>query len=286
MTTIDVNIISNNGNSNIINISKGSIQIGNTIITVDSKDMFCKQIVEECYSTHDNLTSKEQEWGIINTCQYLLTDSEIEGQWPKLVLFILHTCKLTKTGKYSFIYNFELDNSIKQRNINKLYQLLNLSQEDRWKEKINNDLLSANEKNKLSIIRNKEMTAILNLVSEGRTMEFPYLSGFMTPCNNNLNTTLFSDCYKGICIEEIHEHVDTEPTVLMIPFNKKSLNGNIIKEIRCYDFDILMEALSSDNVSDPFTNEIFTPELERMLKNRYDIEIKLYKAFLRYLDIQ
>lgn len=289
----------------------------NIVVSIDSNQIFIQEITRECYETHDNLTKSEIEWAIKYTSIELLKDPEINGRWPLLVLFILHSCKNLTTGKLSLIYNFELDDAIKQRDSRRLSKLLNLDPFDRWQEKTRNTELTDKEQSELTKIRDKEMIIIINVVAEGRNMRAPYIQKFLISSpscliNNNDNTTVYSSCYKGVCIQEMNQKRnekiitkckgdvcerideneffnnlvsdDLNPEIIMI--NVSSPTNFVEKELRCYKYDSIIESLTYDEVMDPITKEKLSNDIVDMLKNKYKVDIKIYKFYLNYLNLR
>ena len=323
-------------------------------IRVDNKRMFSNEIVRECYNTHENLIQSEKEWGIEATSNILMTDPEVDGRWPNMVLFILHGCKLLSTGKLSFIYNFELDDAIRQRNIAKLTNLLKLEPADIWQEKTKNELLTLVEQEELTKTRNKEMIVVMNVVAEGKNMKAPYMDNFIVPCESSTkkhstDNTVYTSCYRGVCVDEAnkkrtnnimscnlgvceritvmdeidmpdmspeiimvqipnytHRNVETErlsvhqdlsqsnintPKLISVDVNSVNTDKFSENELRCYDFNILIDALSlgekiggETRVVDPITNEIFPLDISDVLREKFQKEIKMYKFFINYIN--
>lgn len=301
-----------------IKVTNNSISIrtpsNNVVISIDPRQIFIQEIVKECYDTHEILTNKEIEWAVQKTSLELLKDPESNGRWPLLVLFILHSCKNLQTGKLSFIYNFELDDAIKMRNEERLSKLLNLEPILRWQEKTKNDELDSDEQSELTEMRNKEMIVVMNVVAEGRNMKAPYIQKFLTNCCNDNkitkgDTSVYTSCYKGVCIQERnqkrHQRVlkeckgdiceridmknhdeiiapDLSPEVIMIQIPQE--NSFYENELRCYDFNVILEALTQNPVIDPITKEELSSEIVDVLIDRYSKEIKMYKFYLNYLN--
>ena len=307
MTTINIDTNSeyfeNFDNENIIMPPKSSFRVGNTVITVDSKYMFCRAIISECLLTYD-LSDMDYAWGIDNIVPIVMDDPSIEYRWDKLLLFILHGCRQVRVGLLSFVYRYEIKNAIKTKSIDKLVKLLNLIESERWPEKTYNDRLTNAEINNLDIMKNKEVAALSNLISEGRTMNPPYLDGFIVCSTDPLATTnnnnLFTQCYNNICFKDTSdlpsndnmvnvmevgrmngERTDEVPTCIFL--DDTSQNTDNINNTRCYSLEDILELLTTNNIGEL---DIFkTEEKELQLRSYLYTEIKLYHGYLNYIAL-
>ena len=146
------------------------------------------------------------------------------------------------------------------------------------------------------------MTAVRNTVSRGRSTPPPYAKRFMTQCNPTVDevvdkkngmdtkTTLYGECYKGVCIEE-SQHGEVlldidEPekisSTVMVPEKAESVDV-VLHIVRCFDFIHLIHGLSMDKPVDPVSSKSFSANTEKMLMSRYTKEIKMYKRYLKNL---
>jgi len=284
-----------------------------TNVVIDGKKTFSDEILKECYETHNELTKNDIEWAVRESSKVIVEDPEANGRWPDMVLYVLHMCKSLETGKLSFVYNFEIDDAIKRRDEAKLRRLIKINPNDIWQEKTKNDLLTQVEQAQLTEKRDKEMIVVMNVIAQGKNMRAPYMKKFITPCMQTVtktpnNNTVYTDCYKGVCIEEANQsrrnkimnncnfdvcdRIDTtivnvsspdmSPDVIMvqIPTNDAFLKS----ETRCYEFNVILEALTETIVYDPVTKDRIPDDIAEVLKDRYETEIKMYKFYMNYIN--
>nr|QBK89886.1 MAG: uncharacterized protein LCPAC101_01690 [Pithovirus LCPAC101] len=263
MTTISIDTNSIDYGNDEVNSNmppKQSFRVGNTVITIDSKYMFCRSILSECLSTYD-LDDIDYIWGIDNIIPLIMEDPNIDKSWgvpsrntpliasmelpwPKLLLFILHGCRQLNVGLLSFVYRYEIKNAIKNKDLYQLDILLNLAENDRWPEKVHNILLTDAEINKLDIMKNKEVAALSNLISEGRTMNPPYLDGFVVCPTDPLttqNNNLFSQCYNDICFKstsasEISSNTVSNDTIVVARDDMEG-SDNVMLDTNIFTFN-------------------------------------------------
>ena len=267
--------------------------IGATIIS--TKHIFCQHIFYECFSTHKDLFSEDIKYASTIGCNVELSDKNLS-------IVLLHICKTTNTGRFSLIYNFNLDKAIINRDSQRIFELIKLPSENikkTWPEVYDNESLLSIEKDTIINIYNKELNAVINVVSRGKAISPPYNIKFMTSCESltesngeimkkyENDTTLYGICYRGVCIQESTDNSvqfnTDEPEklieTLMVPEKSESMEINI-HIVRCYDFLHLIHGLSMNPPVDPITTNSFSQITEKMLLTRYEKEIKMYKKFL------
>ena len=280
------------------------------VVTVETKQKICLDIVKECYETHESLNMNDIEWATAITCNILLDQYRLDEPWISMQLFILYVCKSIYVGSLSYIYNTEIDDAILNRNERKLSNLINLDEIDRWQEVTKNADLTRIERNVINERINMEKMAILNMLSEIKNsreplyitndpksvmniekeeVEMNFLSGLLKPCDVNKrnvkinNYTLYETCLEGICIEKNRNIELPDRTIIMDDTERKSSVFSA-GEKRCYTRDELLKSLSIEPTVDPRTNGPYSTEIERKLRERYATEIKIYKFYLSYME--
>lgn len=274
----------------------------NLVISIDNKRIFCRDIITELYETHDQLTIEDINWAIPITCEELLKTYQLNSTWDSLIYFLLYATKILLTGSSAYIYNYELDDAIKLRNVNKLLSLINLPIVDRWQEVTKNISLIETEREKLMQQNYLETVALTNLVSIGQnTPTYIYSDRRSIMPQNNLSEskryltdhpkicnvapihrnglTIYQSCLEGVCIEYnklTNQNVSLQNNIVLFP-EKSNIN--------CYEKDVLFKALLTEPTVDPITKQPFSLEIEKELRNQYNTELKLYKFYLDYLQI-
>lgn len=273
----------------------------NLVISIDNKRIFCRDIIIESYETHDQLNIDDINWAAPITCEELLKGYQLNMPWDSLIYFLLYATKILMTGSSAYIYNFELDDAIKSRNINKLLSLINLPIVDRWQEVTKNNSLTEAERESLRQKSYLETVALTNLVTIGqntptyihtdrRSMMYQnnlseskrYLTDHSRVCDttpiHKAGLTIYESCLEGVCVEYnrlTNQKVSLQNDIVLLP-TKSSFN--------CYEKEVLFKALIIEPTVDPITNQPFPLEVERELRDRYALELKLYKFYLGYLN--
>mgnify|MGYP001417504521 CR=1 FL=1 len=276
----------------------------NLVISIDNKRIFCRDIITELYETHDQLTLEDINWAIPITCEELLKGYQLNTAWDSLIYFLLYATKTLMTGSSAYIYNYELDDAITSKNINKLLILINLPIIDRWQEVTKSMSLTEEERQQLMQKSYLERVALINLVTIGqntptyihtdrRSMMYQnnfseskrYLTDHSRVCDTSPITspihkagmTIYESCLEGVCIEYnrlTNQKISLQNDIVLLP-NKSNFN--------CYERDVLFKALLVEPTVDPITKQPFPLEVEKELRDRYKVELKLYKFYLDYL---
>nr|QBK90120.1 MAG: uncharacterized protein LCPAC102_00300 [Pithovirus LCPAC102] len=289
----------------------------NIVIYINDKRVFYNEIIRECYESHNiELSNDDIEWATNITTDYILDDYNLDtGYSNKLILFILYGFKQLQTGKLAFIYNYELDDSIKNKDTNKLKILLNIPATDRWQEVTKNSSLNTNELNELYQIRNIEMITLINVISEGKNLTGPIyitnnpkslldmdihknirretqLGGFIKACDRDNkiyeynNITLYESCLEGVCIEQNNNIKNTmlnnKTSIIIMPIDTKNNNSFSGGEIQCYQYNTLIYILSVDNTINSDNKIKLNNNIKNILSHRYATDIKIYKYYIKY----
>lgn len=153
---------------------------------INFEDTFINQIIIECLSSHNNLTSEDIKFVANMNCN-LFKNNKI------LSKFCLHSCQETFVGQFSLIFNRQLDEIIKGQDITQFVKLLQLSSKEYWPELYDNILITNQEKNELESVYKHELTAILNMIEYKFSIKIPYQEKLFLRYNSK--------------IEELHPNV-------------------------------------------------------------------------------
>lgn len=279
----------------------------------------CVLLFRDCLATHEELTEKEIMLISGIACRTVYQPPTVPFYTPassysvsstpdssslvgqELSLLLLHLCQNTTTGRYSIIFNSEVDTSALAGDRFRLEHLMSSNEKELWPEVFDNQALTPIERETILSIRNRELVAMMNLVSEvyaspqysNPFMRFDCPSGFKPEDIPDENISIYDSCLQGVCIREERASNDLFAAPMASPSNLVMVPqiGSLVSsfqaegrprrtavtQTRCYSLDTLLKALSNVSVAmDPLTGIPFSAEVEQLLRNRYATELKLY----------
>lgn len=247
---------------------------------VPNQTLICQKVIYDTLKTHPNLTEDDITFGTNFICNLNLS---IE----KLTAVVLMTCKTTNTGRFALIFNHDLDNALKLQDGKLLVKLLT---GDNFLFEVYDSELTKEERAVVERMIAKETIAIQNalkeagkLISKGNFASTDHL----IPCNlEEKEGTLYSQCYKGVCLKEENSDVmngDTQiPSTI---YTVDQVEGERLTNTFCFEFMDLIEGLSMTPPTNPTTKQPFSPLALSLLLPRYGKEVKMYKRYLKQLNM-
>lgn len=294
----------------------------NQTIVISNRMIICTKVMKESYSTHPNLELDEISAATLISCQEIMKDYVNDDEFVKrLSELAVHISKLTTTGKFTLIFNTELDSAIK--NLFEEYPLgdssydldpdlvlraLIRSPEDRyWIEVNNNPNLSLNDIELIKKTRDQELLSMINAVSEAMNMNLLDLnnetimgnvcdnkvsSKSANPSAKSAHSNLYSKCSNDVCIRterksgDIFDMTSQQiPSTVIIPTPSNYLGeGHKITTSQCLDLMTLIWGLAMHPPINPMTGERFNEHVENSLIGRYNKEIRMYKRYLEFYN--
>lgn len=198
--------------------------------------MFSSKLYQECLETHLDLDKDDIKYGV----------SLFKKLYPSAAADILiHLSKNTDVGKLSWTYNKKVDAYIKNR--------LSEIPTDLWPE-INSPELTNDEVKDLLELRQLELLAMKNTLSEGRLLDLNltnFMSDIYTKCKLNL-------------LAEHEKQIESIPTFIMVPLN--GISGKFLhyQDAQIFNFDDFLAKMG---------------KLE-IIENKYKKEIKMWNSCL------
>lgn len=261
-------------------------------VTIVPKDkVIQKDMIESALKTHKDLGSEDRKYLIGEVIGMDLSDGALTN-------FILRTYKLSNTGRFSFIYNLDLDSHIKTRSGKRVRKLVEVAGEEiAWPEVFANPYLSDEERDTIEKMYNREYFAVLNSLERAKCNNRNLEE--ILPCgssntdslylsDNKLKyTTIYSQCYDNVCMSEAEQlgkiialgnGNDEIPQIAYVA------DGNKKSDRYCFRVMSLIKQLSEGNYINPKTGAMFSPLLLEQLLSKYEKEIKMYKRHLEILN--
>ena len=243
-----------------------------------------KSIVEQSLHSHDALTDDDISY-MIN----LVLNLDISNK--KLTNIILHIYKLTNTGRFSLTFNTKLDIAIKNRDRDKIINLITISSnEAAWPELYDNQELDNEEIENILSLTNKEYFAILNSIQTASSSDFENILPCVTKQDEIISydkegiyyNSLYSKCYKNICLyesEQIGKIISTSgiiPSVAYLTdFNKSGQNKKY-----CFKMMELIERFARNDYTNSKTGTRFSDRTISQVISKFGKEIKMYRRYL------
>jgi len=268
-----ISLIKNN--PNIDNSKRG-------VIAVPKSRMFQKEILTTVLKTH-KLSNDEIDFAVDEILKMNLSEKDLAN-------FILQVYLLTNTGRFSLIFNNNLDTDIKFKiGIEKWVKTAGTK--EAWPELYDNPYLTNDEIKIIEEMSNREYFAVLNTIETCKSCEntgnieiFPCQTKQDDSVYLNKDivyTSIYEQCYENVCISEsvqrgkiISLKSDSDiPRVAYVGDGKGTKN--------CFKVMELIEQLARGNYVNSKSNEMFSDLILGQLLSKYDKEIKMYKRFLQ-----
>lgn len=267
---------------------------------IPRENIICSRLFREVLGTHSDLTEEDVNNASELICisrSNMVTDVNLQRQ---LATILLHMNKRTNTGRFSLSFNRELDETIKNKDSAKLCKLTTVDVKNLWPEFYENDSLTEGERKSIFRLYNREALAILNVIENIISMDdieiYGALNNFLISpkaliessirVNNRvLDTTLYQECYEGVCVFEdrkdldeiVSRSSDIPDTHFVVD---PTTNGD---RVFCFLFMDLIRVIHDDPCINPFTGNNFSEKATKLLRDRFMKEIKMYHVYrLRY----
>ncbi len=263
------------------------------VIAVPQDKLVQNYILNKALETHKNLTLPDRSFAVREILRMDLSKKD-------LAKFILQIFKLTNTGRFSLTYNYKLDKNIKDRDTQKLSELVKIADTEKaWPELYNNSYLTQPEVETIKSMNNREYYAILNTIQKAGSKDLNNI----IPCKPNpvaepmKNTvikqttvdndiiyynSIYTKCYDNVCLHESEQKgkiVSVSGTKSSIPqiayVSDKSNNY-------CFSLMELVERFAMGNYDNPKTGTRFSNRTLSQVISKYNKEINMYR---QYLDI-
>nr|QBK90849.1 MAG: uncharacterized protein LCPAC201_01500 [Pithovirus LCPAC201] len=265
---------------------------------ISKRPVFCRELIGECLTTHDALNSDDIKFALQLNCD-LLSDQQ-------LAIIIVHLCKTTDIGKFSLLYNYNIDMAIKSRDLSWLMRLLQVDDQMAFPELYRQkSVFTIKEQDAIYRTHTREYNAAFQLVKTGDKITPPYSQYLIKSCpvyqkdtskvlsssfhdgvvksDGRTKVSLYQTCLEGVCIAEKtpsninFTSLSTDDTdMIMVP----SRESNGLAKVQCFNIIDLTKAVSTDPAVNPTTGKPFDLAVLQMIRNRLAKEIKLYRYFL------
>lgn len=255
------------------------------VVAIPKFKIILREMLVNVLKTHNNLNTDDINYMISFIFHLDLTDND-------LAKFITQTYKMLNTGRYSLFYNYKLDQYIKDRTPELLYNQIKLTGSVKaWPELYCNDLLNENEIDVIDEISKREFNVILYTIEESHEPSCK-TDQIVLPTFNSSQisqdsdgiyyNSLYSKCYDKVCIVESKQKGKIVNLDSKIPEVAYVIDtDNTTKEIKfCFNLMNIIERLSKENYTNPKSNKPFSDRTKLQLLDKYQTEIKLYKKYL------
>ncbi len=265
---------------------------------ISRRPVFCKELIGECLTTHNDLNPEDIKFALQLNCNNF-SDQQ-------LAIIIVHLCKITDIGKFSLLYNYNIDKAIKSRDLSWLMRLLQVDHQMAFPEFYQQRLgFTVKEQTAIHRAHTREYNAAFQLVKTGDKITPPYSQYLIKPCpvyqkdsskvlsssfhdgvvkgDGRTKVSMYQTCLEGVCIaEKTHSNINftslssDNSDMVMLPIKESS---GMIK-VQCFNLIDLTKAVSIDPAINPTTSLKFDPVVLRMIRKRLAKEIKMYRYFL------
>ncbi len=195
---------------------------------IDSSADFCTKLFKACLETNEHLTINQINIIASTACKMKYRNPSIRtvNDLKDIATLATHLCKNTTTGRFTIVFLHTIDaNSHNVSNTNQLEHLLLLPETTYWVEVYNNQLLTNVEKASIIATKDREVLAMMNLISESESASnidsqtlFNYFSNknlcvpksvftigdhrslSVIDSKTNSKISLFDKCLNGVCI--------------------------------------------------------------------------------------
>ena len=257
-----------------------SLVINNPIITskkvlaLKRDKLIARSVLISALKTHPALTVDDIRW-FLNQVQQLNN--------RQLTDLILRIYKLSNVGRFSFLYNQDLDSHIQERNTQRVQTLIKVAgKECAWPEVYNNILLNSEERETIERMANREYFSILNTIETADPADdldniIPCTISTDEIIGLSQNATIYSQCYDHVCIAESQQSgkiISFSNTIPQVAYVADQT------ERYCFPLMDIIKQLSQNNFVNSQTNQRFGDVTLKQLLTKYEKEIKMYKYYL------
>ncbi len=247
------------------------------VLALPRNKLIARSVLISALKTHPSLTVEDIRW-FLNQVQQLNN--------RELTELILRIYKLSNVGRFSFIYNQDLDSHIKDRNAQRVQTLIRVAgKECAWPEVYNNILLNSEERQTIEKMANREYFSILNTLETAQPSDdldniIPCTVSTDEIIGLSQNATIYSQCYDNVCIAE------SQQSGKIISFSNAIPQVAYVAdqtERYCFPLMEIIQQLAQQNYINPQTNQRFADITLKQLLTKYEKEIKMYKYYLETL---
>ena len=257
-----------------------SLVINNPIITqkkvsaLPRNKLIARSVLISALKTHPSLTVEDIRWFIQEVQQ--LNNRELTD-------LILRIYKLSNVGRFSFVYNQDLDSHIKERDIQRVQILIKVAgRECAWPEVYNNFLLNSQERETIERMANREYFSILNTIETADPSDdldniIPCTVSTDEIIGLSQNATIYSQCYDNVCIAESQQSgkiISFSNTIPQVAYVADQ------SERYCFPLLDIIKQLAQQNYINSQSNRGFADITLKQLTTKYEKEIKMYKYYL------
>lgn len=274
----------------------------NVIVKPINKKVLSKvKIIQQGLKTHPKLNNDDISYTILAISEVGLLDNI-----KQLAIFITHINTQTYTGRFSFLYNLDLDYNIKQRNKERIQLLSFVESINAFPEFFDNSMLDDEQKDTIQKQYRREIVTSYNTIQESglSSNQDAHNENFLYPCQYTLEghiletnqartgISLYNKCYKEICIFEqditdenieLHDESGIVNQTLLIPDNS---NNNDMYNIKCYTLIELLDKLYKTlyQKSTYPSNLILSSEASNLALKRFKKELLMYRYYQEKLQ--
>lgn len=281
-------------------------------VTAPKEVLARSRLIVQALRTHKEFNNEDINYTLKALLGTRLLKDEIYQQLSK---FITHINKKSYTGRFSLLYNYDFDQSVKGRNIERVQLLSYVDSESSFPELYENEYLSEKEKEGIEKQYQREVLATYNTIDHVSSSRSGNNSGYgenlLYPCSYTLEgymvdsdgvksgKTLYNECYKEVCIfekdvmgedVELYEESGVVNNTLLMP---QYSNEDGMFYIKCYTIlDIIDKAYRRiykmerqqdvDEMEERKMN--ISGEMLNMVKKRFGKELNMYRYYKDVLN--
>lgn len=244
-------------------------------------------VIEECLPEHNRDDRQFVFDQIISLCNLNspngLRDFLLDQSKELLAVWIILTTDTVNTGRFALIYHQQLNDIIRRRDSDG-FEKLWVNGISNFYELQNNDELTEEEKNKVNQILAMEYeSASLALEKSIQDLGNLYQRSFLNIKNKTINLPGNSLSVYGLSYSEVaasRNNYYHYPGMDKIPerINYPSLSPDGSLEMRCMDTMKFIREIADGNFNEA------SERLSKLYRDKFLIEIKLYKYYLRHLN--
>lgn len=264
------------------------------VYVIPKEIALCHRLIIETLKTHIKLSPCDRKFTADFVCNMDISVQE-------LAKFVHHSYKLSNTGRFSLSFNYLLDLFIKQRNRQKIKDMVLLPSEQAFIELFDNDSLTHTERNTIKSMYNREYIAILNTIQHALSDD-DHIANIL-PCYKHAKcqystepdiineSPIYTKYYRRICLafnensEDVISQTVTwgnEHIPQIIHLSDINPDG---QHITAYCFNILelIQELTKTNPINKYTQLPFGQNTLTNLRLKFAKEIKMYKRHQNFL---
>lgn len=245
-------------------------------------------VVRHVLSTHKTLSKDDINYVIDliknqhNTqIEQLICDSKTKScsSTGGLIQFLVYADQ-SGICKFALSFNEVLDWAIKNKQDNKILELLN-GPPELFIELYDNEFLLEDDKEFILRLISRELYSIMMTIELGNINPQKYI------CHEEDLKILSAKCYDEVCIQDAKILADDESRAIMSQYEKPPIDvytidkssSDIIPAVYCFNTLSLIYAATSKPPINPKTNEVFSPYALKLIHDRFRKEIALFRAY-------